>query len=267
MDIFDYKDYKKYANDTIEKLPKGGYGTYRKVATHLNINSVMVSQIFKGDRHLTSEQAHQVSEFFGLSELATDYFILLVQIQRARTFVYKNRLEKKRTELLEKSRELKTRLPQDKELTDETKSVFYSRWYYSGVRLTASIKDFQTAEQIASRLSLSIAQVNQVIQFLLEHGLCVQEGNRTKMGPKRIHVGSDSHLVGRHHLNWRTKAISRIDSIQKEDLFFTAPMSLSHEACDEVRKELVRLTEKVSELVVNSESETLACLNMDWFTF
>lgn len=265
LDVFEFQDYKKYVGEIIKTLPKKGYGTYRKIAHHLNINSVMVSQIFKGDRHLTSEQAHQVSEFLGLSELATDYFILLVQIQRAGTFVYKKRLEKKRVEILEKSRELKIRLPQDKELTEATKATFYSRWYYSGIRLASSIEGTNTIEQIASRLNLTIAQVNSVVHFLVEHGLCVQDGSRISMGPKRTHLGADSPLIGRHHLNWRTKAISKIDDMGKNDLFFTAPVALSNEACETVRKELVRLVEKVSETVVNSESETLACLNIDWF--
>ncbi|MCB0362892.1 MAG: TIGR02147 family protein, partial [Bdellovibrionales bacterium] len=105
MDVFEFKDYKEFINRTIEAMPKKGYGTYRKIAHHLSINSVMVSQIFKGDRHLTSEQAHRISEFFGLNELATDYFILLVQIQRAGTHTYKSRLEKKLEELRAKSRD------------------------------------------------------------------------------------------------------------------------------------------------------------------
>ncbi|MGZ3775220.1 MAG: TIGR02147 family protein [Pseudobdellovibrionaceae bacterium] len=265
MDIFDFKDYKDFVNHTIEAMPKKGYGTYRKIAHHLNINSVMVSQIFKGDRHLTSEQAHNLSEFFGLNDLATDYFILLVQIQRAATHTYKDRLEKKLAGLRIKSRDLKTRLPKDKELSDEAKATFYSRWYYSGIRLATSVENLQTPDQLASRLNLSISQINQIIQFLIENGLCIQEGNRIKMGPRRTHIGADSVLVGRHHLNWRMKAMTKIDNIEKDELFYTGPMALSHEMVDEVRKELIRLIERVTEKVVDSKSETLACLNLDWF--
>jgi hypothetical protein len=114
-------------------------------------------------------------------------------------------------------------------------------------------------------LGLKLGQVNRVIEFLVENGLCIQHGNKIKMGPQRTHIGANSSLVGRHHLNWRMKAISKIDNIEKDELFYSGPMALSKEAMVEVRKELVRLIERATEKVVNSKSETLACLNLDWF--
>lgn len=267
MDVFEYTDYKKFVTESVSQMPRKGYGIYRKLAEHLNINSVMVSQIFKGDRNLTSEQAHQVSEFFGLSELGTDYFILLVQTQRAATFTYQRRLQKKAQELRNHSRDLKKRLPHDKELSNEAKSVFYSRWFFSGVRLASSIESCQTPDQLATRMNLSISEIQSVIQFLINHGLCIQANGKVMMGPKRTHLGSDSLLVGRHHLNWRMKAITKIDRMDSDELFYTGPMALSYEAVEEVRKELVHLIERVSEKVVDSKSETLSCLNIDWFKF
>jgi len=267
MDIFEFNDYKIFVNQTIKALPNKGYGAYRKLAHHLNINSVMISQIFKGERHLTVEQAQQVSDFFGLNDLSTDYFILLVQIERAGTHAYKNRLEKRKMELLDKSKNLRNRIPKDIEFSNEVQAIFYSRWYYSGIRLASSIDGFQTPDQLAHRFNLPIAQLNQIIQFLLENDLCLQDGSKIKMGPKSTHLDSDSHLVGRHHLNWRMKAISKIDSSEKNDFFYTAPMSLSHEMIFEVRKELIKLVEQIVSKVIDSKSETLACLNLDWFKF
>jgi uncharacterized protein (TIGR02147 family) len=268
MDVFEFRNYKDFVTHSIEALPRKGYGTYRKIAHHLNINSVMVSQIFRGARHLTSEQAHRVSEFFGLNDLATDYFILLVQIQRAGTHTYKRRLETKLEELRARSRDLKSRLPKDKELSDEAKAVFYSRWYYSGVRLATSIEGCQTPDQLAQRLQLSLTQTHQILQFLLENGLCVESGNKYAMGPQRTHLGADAALVGRHHLNWRMKAMMKIDHpVDKDELFYTGPMALSHEMVEEVRKELIQLVETVTKKVVDSKSETLSCLNLDWFKF
>jgi uncharacterized protein (TIGR02147 family) len=238
---------------------------YRRLAEHLQVTSVMISQIFKGDRDLTAEQAHQLSEFLGLSELATDYFILLVQVSRAGTHSYRTRLENKLKTLRDNSRELKTRMPADKELSEEARAIFYSRWYYSGVRLASSIEGYQSTDLIGERLGLPRNEVRRVVEFLVTNGLCLQDGPRIMMGPKATHLGADSVFVGRHHLNWRTKAISKIDNIERDELFYTAPMALSHAMIDEIRGELVKLIERIGNKVVTSESETLACLNIDWF--
>lgn len=252
-------------NEWIKSLPKGGHGYYRKIALHLDINSVMVSQIFKSDRNLTEEQALALTDLLGLSELATEYFILMVQFERAGTHRLKKRWELKMNHIRQQSQDLKTRITQDKELSDLAKTRFYSNWYYSGIRLATSLPDCNLPDQIAQRLQLSVQTVHDVLQFLVESGLCVHEDGVFKMGPQRTHLSQDSYLIGRHRQNWRTKATTRIDQPQKDDLFYSGPMSISKEGYNEFREELVHLVEKVTKLVVKSEPETLACLNLDWF--
>jgi hypothetical protein len=227
----------------------------------------MVSQIFRGDRHLTPEQALSLSEFLGLGDLAAEYFILLVQVARAGTHAYRQRLERRLEVVRAQSRDLKTRLPRDKEMTEEVKATFYSRWYFSGVRLATSVDALGTADRLAAHFQLPLARVNQVLEFLLNHGLCVEQDGRLAMGPRRTHLGADSPLIGRHHLNWRTQAITKLDRVEEDELFYTAPMALARDLVPEIRAELVRLIESVNARVVPSASETLACLNIDWFKF
>lgn len=56
-----------------------------------------------------------------------------------------------------------------------------------------------------------------------------------------------------------------MDEIETDELFFTAPMVLSADMILEVRKELVTLIERITKQITDSKSETLACLNIDWF--
>ena len=83
MTIFDYQNYKQFVNEWIALQKGGGHGQLRQLSLHLGINSVVMSQVFRGERDLTLEQALGVSEYIGFTEMERDYFLLLVQKERA----------------------------------------------------------------------------------------------------------------------------------------------------------------------------------------
>jgi uncharacterized protein (TIGR02147 family) len=267
MNIFELKNYKDFINKRIREMPRGGRGQYRKMANFLAVNSVNVSQIFKGERHLTVEQACELVEFFGLSEIEGQYFIGLVEKDRAGTQKLKSTIQKRLNEISEKSQDLKQLLKQDKQLTEETKAIFYSNWYYSGVRLLSSVKGFNSPDTIATYFNLPLSTVNRVLEFLLQTGLCKLEDGKYKMGPRSTHLEASSPLVTRHHMNWRVKGMERMGNISSDELFLSLPASLSEKALKEIRAELVRTIERITESIDNSSEDQLACLNIDLFKF
>lgn len=267
INFFGSEDYKKTVLELIRKMPRKGFGQFRKIAEYLRISSVLVSQIFKGNRHLTVEQALELSHYFGFSPLEMQYFLTLVQLERSGTHRLKTHLREQLQEIREKSQELKNRVPQDKVLTEEAKAMFYSQWYYSGVRLLSSIEGFQTVDAIAEHLNLPRARIKHIVAFLLDHGLCVESNGRIEMGPRLTHLEASSPLITRHHSNWRMRAMRNMESPDKDELFYSAPMVLSQDDVAWVREQLVELIKRVLERVKPSSSERLACLNIDWFDF
>ncbi len=268
MELFEYDDYKSLVLDLVAHMPKKGRGQMTKMAAHLNVHNVVLSQVYRGEKELSMEQAYDTAEYLGFSDLETEYFLLLVQKNRAGHYRLKAHFEERIKEARSKSMDLKKRLKQDKELTEETRAIFYSNWYYSGVRLSTDHPDVNTVDQISRRLDLPLSLVKKVVQFLIENKLCVKENNQLQMGPARIHIGSDSPLLSRHHLNWRLKSFDRMNKYDpRKELFFTGPYSLSEELVGKIRKELVETIDRLTKQVVESESETLACLNIDWFQF
>ena len=266
MDIFEFEDYKQLVISWVASMPKKGRGQWTKMAAHLGVHSVVLSQVFRGDKELSLDQAWHACEFMGLSELETEYVLALVQRSRAVHFRLKAHFSEKIKELRSKSLDLKKRLRQDQELTEETRAIFYSNWYYSGIRLAADNPELASVEAIAERLRLPLALVKKVVEFLLEHQLCVRKENRVAMGPARIHVGVDSPLVSRHHMNWRMKGLQKMENVDhNKELFFTGPYSLARDLLPKIRKQLVKVVDECTSQVVASDSETLACLNIDWF--
>lgn len=265
MTIFKFDDYKDYFNSLMKNMPKEGYGQFKRVAAHLKVNSVIISQIFRGPRDLSTEQALEIAEYLGLSKLETDYFLLLVRYARAGTHKLKAHLKNEMQTMQEKSRDLKNRVSADKHLTNEARAIFYSSWYYSGIRLMTSIDGLNDIDGIANHLSLQRSTVKRVLDFLVANGLCVEKNGLIQMGPKTTHLESSSELVGRHHANWRLKGLQSMDSVGADELFYTGPMTLSEGTAKWIRGELVQLIQKVVEKVKDSKSEKLSCLNIDWF--
>ena len=71
--------------------------------------------------------------------------------------------------------------------------------------------------------------------------------------------------MNRHHSNWRLKSLQAMEKITDADLYYTGPMALSQDAASSIRKLLIELVEKSTKMASNSDSETLRCLNIDWF--
>ncbi|HVK61069.1 MAG TPA: TIGR02147 family protein [Bdellovibrionales bacterium] len=264
MAVFDYDDYKLFVNEWIADQPRGGHGLMRKIAEYLSINSVVMSQVFRGDRDLSVEQALGITKFVGLNELERDFFLLLVQEARAGTTELKSVYKKQREAINEAAQSLKNRIKHSK-FSEEDRATFYSQWYYSAVRLGISIPGLESAGAIAEYLHLDRALVVKIIDFLGKHGLVIEKNGSLKIGPSITHVGHDSPFVGRHHTNWRLKGIQAQEKSNTADMFYSGPMALSEDAAEKIRKLLIETIEKSTKAAATSDSEVLRCLNIDWF--
>jgi uncharacterized protein (TIGR02147 family) len=265
MDIFKYTNYKLFINNLVKSMPKAGRGFARNLAEHLNISSVSISQILKGDRDFSIEQACLVGDFLGLSGLEAQYFVGMVEYARAGTTRLKTFVQSRQNEIREKSQDLRFRLNPKGILSDEAKATFYSNWQYSAVRLMTTIDGATNANEIAARLNLQISTVQKVLKFLVDSGLCIEQNNSIKIGPNSTHVSSTSPFVKQHHINWRFKAIESMDNTKNDDLHFTMPCSLSREVFGLLRNDFLKLIEDAPKKIDLNPEEILGCINIDLF--
>ncbi len=103
MGIFGYQDYKSFLLERIHNLPKKGRGEMQRMAYFLNVHPTLISQILRGPRDLSPEQALEFSQYFGLTRSETEYFLTLVEIERAGSLRLKSFLELRRNRLQEKT--------------------------------------------------------------------------------------------------------------------------------------------------------------------
>lgn len=243
-----------------------GRGLKVKMAERLGISPSHFSQLLKGERSISPEQAIELSEFMGISELETEMFMLLVDLERAGSAKLKKRIsaaiEKKR----HAARQISNRIRTEQKLSGEVQAQYYSSWIYPAIRNLVAIDGFNSLQAISDALKIESVVVGRALEFLIEHGLCViDEKGRVGYGSSWIHLSSNSPMANVSHQNWRLQAMNKMNLNRVSDLYFTSPMSLSREAVEAIRAQLLSTVENVKSVAQPSQSETLFCLNIDWF--
>lgn len=267
MNIFEYSSYKRFLRDWIQAQPAGGRGMASKIAASMTLSSTMLSQVLNGEKNLNLEHAADLSEFLSLNDKETDFLFLLIEFERAGSQKLQKRLRRKIEAEQKQSAQLANRLQNDRELTPEIQSLFYSSWIYTGIRNLVAVADFNSADVIAEKLRLPKSIIVQALEFLIRDGLVVQQNGVLEPGPRRTHLPSQHHLVNQHHRNWRDQALQAMERRSENDLFFTSPLSCSEEVAAQLRKRLPAYIEEISKLVGPSQSETVRCLNIDLFEY
>lgn len=267
MSIFEFESYKIFVQKRIEALPKKGYGQLKQLAQYLNVSTTFVSQVFgaSSDKSLNLEQATLVCEFFGLSELETEYFLKLVLIERAGTEKLKKVLKNEAEKIKKNALKISSRLQVTRVLADEEKAVFYSNWYVSALRLLVGIPGHQNIETLAAELQLPRKTAGEVLNFLLNTGLLVRDEKGLRVGPSRTHLEADSPFIKLHHFNWRNKAVERIAHSDLSGLHYSAPMTVGVNDIEKIKAVLLKAIADIGKIVDPAPNEELMCLNMDWF--
>lgn len=265
--MFKDNSYKSIIENIVLNSPKKGRGLYSKLATYLNTSSVVISQIFRGHKDLSLDQALLVSQFFNFTQLEQDYFLLLVGRDRSANHKLREYYDGKIQKLRIEADDLKKRVPVKAELPEEAKQIFYSDWTYSAIRMAVGLPSINSVEDLMKHFKMNYTDIKKKVDFLLEYGLIKKNGESLDFGLQSTHLSNTSPLINQHRQNWRLKAISKMGSPENKDLFYVGPMVLSEELANEMREELLKLISNMTKKIAESKNEKTFCLNIDFFGF
>lgn len=266
MNIFDFSDYRAFLRAHFAQSPKKGRGKFLELAQSLRMHPTAISQIFSGIREFSDEQALEISELLDLVPIESNYFRLLVRFENAGTQKLKNSLKSEIENVRRESKSLVTRVKTEKVLTDTEKAIFYSSWLYSGCRLYCSTSESgRTLDEIFHYFQISRSKAINIMEFLTRTNLIIFENEKYRMGSQSTFVDRHSPFLPKHLSNWRLKALQKVDTLNDEELMFSAPFSVSKKDFPELREKLAQTIKEFTTIVKDSESEEIACLNIDLF--
>lgn len=265
-DIFDYLDYKMYIQNFSQRLPARGHGFRSRMAEAAGCRVAFVSQVLNGDLHFSLEQAEALNPLLGHSSEESDFFILLIQLERAGTHALKARLRQQINRILERRLTLKNRVDIKAELDPITQATYYSSWHYAAVHILVTIQEYCTKEAVASRLRLPLEKVSSIVEFLRSVDLVRFEKGRIVPGVPRIFLGSDSPMISRHHSNWRVRAIESLDRNEGSDVHLSTLVSFSKADLLRLKEQIIKGIERARAIArESSPEEEVYCFNVDFF--
>lgn len=95
MSIFNFDSYRRYLVNHLSLLPHKGRGHISKMANAMKIQPTLMSMILSGTRELNPENAIELSIYLEHTEIESEYFLLLVQYERAGTYKLKGHFKKR----------------------------------------------------------------------------------------------------------------------------------------------------------------------------
>lgn len=263
--IYSYINYKNYALERIKREPKAGRGVRQRLAEFMGCQVAYVSHVFSGDRNLSVEQAEGFTRFFAMTSDESEYFIWLVEKERAGTTATKNFFEKLLQQKKDKYLQLKNRVNIETELNDVAKATYYSDYLYAAVHMIVTISKFQTAKAISEAFAISLKKTSLVLEFLKTNGLVTENAGRLVPTSKYLFIDKHSPFILQHHTNWRMQALNSVRRGETNDLHLSMSVTLSEKDAKILQRRISEFIEEISETIKKSPEEKLMALGIDFF--
>jgi len=262
--LFEYMSYKEYLRALAGPRSQRS-GERAAMAKSLNCQPTYVSQVLYGNPHLSLEQGEILSEYLGHTSDEKNYFLLLIQRERAGTKRLEHFFDEQIQELLRRRMVLTERLGSNQTLSESHQATYYSSWQYAAIHVALTIPSLQTANALMESFRISKARLNIILEFLVSSGLAKQEGPRYAPGDVEIRLGNKSPNIIKHHSNWRQQAIDSLERESLQDLHYSGVVSLSEEDVTKIKDETLKFIQDSFTTIRASKEEKLYCLNIDFF--
>lgn len=264
--IFQAKTYR----DIVEQYLRGEDAQRRKgvsaLAAKLKCHPTFIAKVLSGRGEFSVEQALAFCDCFTLSDFETQYFVDLVQRDRAGDKKTKLFFETKLQSMRETRLELSRRLGDNHKVQSEIRGEYYSSWIVQYVHIYCQLPGKHTVASIAQRARVSESVIEAAVQLLLKGGILSNENGRLRSVVDFIHLPRDSYLVANMHKEWRMKAASDVAQKQSEnEIRFSGLMSIDKETAYKVKELLTLSLSELKTMVSSASSSEVFFLGIDFY--
>ena len=263
--IFEYKDYKKFVNDLVDSSENGGRGKRKALADAIHCQGAFITHVLSGNYHFSLEQAEACSRFFGLSKDETEFFLTLVNFNRAGTESLRSFYQRLISERIETYETERSRLNFKHTVAPEDQIQFYSSWKYAAVHSMSGIPEFQTREAISKRLNIPLDHVTSILQFLVEKGIIEKKKNNYFPSKNLLFLDRNSPYITQHHTIWRNRAIESLDRRKPADYHYSLVLACTEKETHFIREKLAECVKECFEIPKAGNANTVGALCLDFF--
>jgi len=262
--VFELDQYKDILVKKIESN-RDVRGYQKKIATACGCHTSFISQVVNSHLHLTPDHAANLCHFWGLTELESEYFSNLVDLERSSSVVLQKKIKSRISTLKKRNKTLSERLVVDTESEENSaKEYYYSSWQIMAIHVCCSLPKKNTASNISDRLKLPIEFVNRTLNELCQRGYLDELDDGYHVTDKDLHLKSDSSLVCNHHRNWRSFAMSKFGEDSQESIHYSTLFAMSRADYNKLQQMMIDFINDSRDIVKSSKEEELYYLNLDF---
>lgn len=265
ISMFDFSDYKPYLQKKLNILNKEEWGYKQKLAAHIGCKPSYLSQILNGKADLTIEQAHKLNTHFMHDKTESRYFILLVEKGRSISKELREFFDEQIIELQQNRYDLKKRLKETDQISQENMDRYYSSWIYSAVHMALALPKAQSPKAIAQKFNIPEKMATEVVSFLESSGLVEFKNGKYEFTKMRIHLDRNSNFIQRHHINWRSQSLQSVEKNYPDDLHFSNAFAVSESDFKKIKEIFIKSIESAREIIKPSPSEEVYSITLDVF--
>lgn len=262
--IFEHSDYRSYLE---QKLGKAGQrtGLRAQAAAAVGCHTTYLSQVMNDRADLSPEQSESMNQFLGHTETEAEFFHLLVGKARAGTRPLKLRLQSQIEKILGERSQVGARLGQQAKIRAEDRERFYSTWIHGAIHVLATIPEFQSIDALERKLKIPRKRLGEAVEFLVGLGILNQASGKLTPGKNHIHLGDDSASIVHHHTQWRLHALRSLETRRREDVHYSAVVTLSSRDVARVRERMLDFLKESISTIEASPAEEAHVLCLDWY--
>lgn len=269
MSIFEMEHYRDIIRNRIDQnSSKRGYQT--QLAKSAGCQGSYFSQVLKGQVHLTPDQAAALCEFWRLSDLEAEYFLTLVNHERAGTPHLQQRLGAQLARIRSESRRVgalvEAKARDNKQLDPQAAFYYWSHWYCPAIHGALSIPSLRTLPRLAEHFSLPPKLVGEVLEKLRLMGLVCLVNDEWQSTQNNIYVHDDETLIRNFHLAMRQRANFKLSVENKDELHYTWIDGVPKKDLPQIKARIYEAIKEQMQVPPSGEPEELVCFCFDFFS-
>lgn len=257
--------YRKYLKSYVKNQSQRR-GFLTQISKAISCQNSYLTRVLGEEVHLTPDQAYSLTVFFKFTDSETQYFLKLVDYERAGSPALRQRL-KAELEALRNEQENLSKRYAASELKDLEKIMtYYSSWYWAAIHILTDIPNFQKPSEIAKRLSLDEKFVRECLSTLEKFDLVKRvDDQHWKISSTPMHLPKTSPMISKLHHNWRTQAVTDCENPNSDGLHFSILQTVSHEDIPVIKQLILESIDKYRSVAGPSKAEDLICFSIDFF--
>lgn len=263
-EIYRYSHYREFLNHCFPAKGEGRGGR-AKLAKLLGCQPGFVSIVLAEKSDFTPEHGMQIAEYLHLNMEEKNYFLLLLQKDRAGSVALRQHYETQIKAIQNQKKEVKSRIAVTHEISFEDQMRYYQSWFQTAVHMCTLVPRLRTPAAMSEYLYVPIETIKQTLETLLQLGVVTQKNGQFSSTQKRMHISEKNIALKTHHANWRHRALNALDFNNEEALHYSSVMSISKSAMTEIKQILLKAIESSEPVIKEAKDEGVFALTMDLF--